>query len=284
MRTTSRMVEELEHRTLFSAAPVHAYAPDAIVRGQSIPQWVADWWTQVFQTPVHAADGSFLNPLIDPSAPTSQGNVGRAFFLFGSFQGGHIDRTATIPTGTPLFVPVLPVEFSNFDTTTGNVPGGTLPGTNTAAQLMNFDAQAALPALGPGGSLHLSVDGKALANAGSYREVAPTFSYVLPATDNVDQFFFGQANLQGLVSPAEADGFYVMLQPLPPGQHVIDFGGITAGGSLGPLNESVTYTINVVPKGQFGQAAAAAPPSALSAADSIDLATHDADWLKTVTG
>lgn len=257
-------VEPLEQRRLFSGGPTpHAYAPDAVVRGQSLPQWVASWWTQVWQTPVHAADGSDLNPMIFDDAPSAQGDVGRVFFLYGTFSSGNHTHTATVPSGTPLFLPVLPIVFSNFDTTTGN-GAGTLPGNNTAAQLSEFAAEAALPALGPGGSLHVSVDGLALPNVGAFREIAPTFSYVLPA-DNADQFLFGQANLIGLDSPAEADGFYVMLKPLPVGQHVIDFGGVTPGGSLGPLNVDVTYTVNVVPKGQFDKTALAAVNAAASA-------------------
>ena len=53
-----------------------------------------------------------------------------------------------------------------------------------------------------------------------------------------------------------SDGFFVLLKPLPPGTHTITFGGTTPGGSLGPLSIDVTYTINVVPKGQFKAQAA----------------------------
>jgi hypothetical protein len=249
-RAAAPVFEPLEPRTLFSggAAP-EAYAPDANVAGRSIAQWMANFWTKVFQTRVHAADGTtILNPMLSDTAPSSQGNAGSVFYLFSSFFGGNHTHTATVPSETPLFVPVLPIEFSNFDTTTGNVAGGALPGTNTAAQLSNFAAQAALPALGRGGEVHLSVDGQSLRHAGSYREIAPTFRYVLPETDNVDQYFFNQENLKGRVSPAEADGFYVMLRPLSVGRHVIDFGGTTPGGPLGPLNVDVTCTIDVVPK------------------------------------
>ena len=270
---------------MLSASP-QVYAPDALVRGTSLPQWVANWWTQVFQTPVHGASGADLNPMVFDDAPAAQGDAGKVFFLFGTFLGGNHSHSATVPTGTPLFAPILPIEFSNFDTTTGNLPGGTLPGANTAAQLSDFAAQAALPALGPGGSLHLSVDGQELSNVGAYREIAPTFSYVLPETDNVDQLFFGQSNLQGPVSPAQADGFYVMLQPLGLGTHVIGFGGVTPGGSLGPLNVDVTYTINVVPKGQFDKTEMAAADSAARIAsanpDTGDVLTgkhHDHDGL-----
>jgi hypothetical protein len=250
--------EGLESRTLLSGgggAPApQVFAPDAKVKGESIAQWTAEFWTKALQAPVFAPDGSDLNPLIFDDAPSAQGNADGVFFLFGSLLGGHHDRTATVPTGTPILVPVLPIEFSNFDTPSGNVPYDpvlmNLPGDNTAKQLSDFAADAALPALEMGGELHMSVDGHKLANPGAYLEMAPTFSYVLPA-DSLSNFAFGQTNLTGLVSPAEADGFYVMLKPLSPGHYVINAGGKTLHGSLGPLSEDVTWTINVVPKGQF---------------------------------
>lgn len=267
-------IEPLESRRLMSAG-VQAYAPDAIVRGEPINQYVADWWTKALQTPVHAADGSVANPMFGDSDTTAYGDTGKVFFLYGTFSGSST-HTAKVPTGTPLFVPVLSIEFSNFDTTTGNVPfdGTNLPGNNTAAALSDMAAQAATPALGPGGSLHLTLDGKSLANPGAYREIAPTFSYVLPA-DNVDQYFFGLPQLQGVVPTAEADGFYVMLQPLSPGIHTLDFGAVTPGGSLGPLNGDITYTLNVIPRGQFDQSQLAAVNAAAQASSPVGNASLD---------
>jgi hypothetical protein len=221
---------------------------------------VAKWWTNVEQTKVHAADGTTItHPMLTDDATTSP--LRNVFYLYGSFFGGSHTHSATVPQDTPIFVPILPIEFSNFDTTTGNDPNGTLPGANTAQQLSGFAAQAAEPALGPGGEVHLSVDGRSI-TVSSYRQIAPTFSYVLPATDNVDQFFFGQDNLQGRVAPAEADGFYAMLRPLSPGQHVITFGGSTPGGPLGPLNVDITYTINVVRERTSADSQAAPAPIA----------------------
>ena len=262
-RTRQAAIEPLESRRLMSAGTPHVYAPDQNVRGESINQYVADWWTKVFQTPVHDAGGTVTNPMAAGGDTTAQGDGGKVFFLYGNLLGGAA-HTATVPTGTPVFIPVLPIEFSNFDTTTGNT-GMTLPGGNTAAQLSDFAAQAATPALTPPGTLHLTVDGQSLPNVAAFREIAPTFSYVLPPTDNLDQFFFGNPDLHGLVSPAEADGFYVMLKPLAPGTHTLDFGGTTPGGPLGALNVEITYTIDVVPVGQFDKSPLAAVNAAAQA-------------------
>jgi hypothetical protein len=50
------------------------------------------------------------------------------------------------------------------------------------------------------------------------------------------------------VTGAASDGYWLMLEPLSPGTHTIEFGG-TAKNTGFQLN--VTYTITVVPKGQF---------------------------------
>jgi len=255
-------IEPLEGRRLLSAG---VYAPHSIVRGETMGQYAADWWTQVLQTPVVDAKGNIINPNFDPTgALAAQGDVDKAFFLFGSITGGTINRSADVPSGTPLFVPVLPEEWSNADTPTLQ---GTLPGNYTAAQLSglaNESVQSVLSA----GEVHASIDGQSVPNVAAHREIAPTFSYALPPANNVDQFFGN--NVSGPVSPAEADGFYLMLRPLAPGQHVIEFGGTIPNepqlgpANLGPLTTDVTYTLNVVPKGQYDKTELAAVNAAAS--------------------
>ena len=43
------------------------------------------------------------------------------------------------------------------------------------------------------------------------------------------------------VYPAAADGYYVMLRPLAPGRHVLNFGGMLPGD----LSQAVTYELTV---------------------------------------
>src|SRR5213596_3443484 len=73
-------------------------------------------------------------------------------------------------------------------------------------------------------------------------EAAPVFSYTLQLTDNLQQVVNGitTPDATGTVFPAVADGYYLMLRPLPAGQHVIKFGGVLFGGAL-----DVTYQVSV---------------------------------------
>jgi hypothetical protein len=118
--------------------------------------------------------------------------------------------------------------------------------------------------------LHASIDGQPVQDLFSHREVSPTFSFTLPATDNVLQG--AGLNVSGVVSPAVADGYYLMLKPLSPGRHVLNFGG-TFGPGAGGLSIDFTDTITVVPKGQYDHElaainAAASAPGSTSVSDS----------------
>jgi hypothetical protein len=74
----------------------------------------------------------------------------------------------------------------------------------------------------------------------------------VPATNNIFQFFFG-ANMPGsdwpntTVYPAASDGYWLMVEPLSPGKHTINFGGTTQSG----FQLDITYELTVVPRGQF---------------------------------
>jgi hypothetical protein len=49
-----------------------------------------------------------------------------------------------------------------------------------------------------------------------------------------------KANISAKVYPSAANGYYVMLAPLKPGTHVINFGGV-----LPSMAQAVTYTLMV---------------------------------------
>ena len=231
------MAEPLERRMLLSAAfetpgmldqsglespdarRPRVYAPHSTVAGQSMQEWAADWWRLVFETQVHTGS-QVTHPNLDQTgANAAQGDVGDAFFLFGTFAPGEITRTnVTIPAGTPIFIPILPMEFSNYDTPD---PNFNFPGNYSAAELAGF-ADASAKSVRRRGDVFLSVDGVEVHGVVAHKEASPV-TYTLPATDNILQFF--GLPFSGPVAPAAVDGYYVMLQPLSPGEHTIVFGG-----------------------------------------------------------
>ena len=255
-------VEPLEQRMMMSAAPADSppvYAPHSTVRGETLAQWSADWWKWAYSMPVSQ------NALFDTTgAQAFRGDVGKAFFLAGVIDvSGTATRNIELPSGTPVFFPVVNFEIDNAG----------IPPTTFSTQELRDQAAAFINGVN---ELHASVDGQAIPGLFSRREISPVFSYTLPANDNIAQFF--GVNISGPVSGAVADGYYVMLKPLSPGQHTVNFGGAnpSAGFSL-----DITYNIDVVPKGQYekqffadaGLAAVAAAANAGSDASTGD--SHD---------
>jgi hypothetical protein len=237
------------------ARPPSVYPPHFDVAGKSMQEWAAEWWAKVFETPVHTG-GDITHPNLDQTgANAAQGDVGDVFFLFGTFAPGQITRTnVTIPAGKPILVPILPMEFSNYDTPD---PGGNLPASYSAAELRGFADESA-KSVRRRGELNVSVDGAAVRGLNAHKEASPV-TYTLPATDNILQFF--GLPFSGPVAPAAVDGYYVMLKPLSPGEHTIVFGGTIPENPfplLSNFTAELTYEITVVD--------AAAPASASSVA------------------
>jgi hypothetical protein len=225
------------------ARPASVYPPHFNVAGKSMEQWAADWWALVFETPVHTGSDVTHPNLDETGANAAQGDVGDVFFLFQTFSPGQITRTnVTIPAGKPILVPILPMEFSNYDTPD---PNFNFPGNYSAAELAGF-ADASADSVRTRGEIHASVDGAAVQGLAAHKEASPV-TYTLPATDNILQFF--GLPFSGPVDPAAVDGYFVMLQPLSEGQHTIVFGGTVPENPFPLLSDftaEITYEINVV--------------------------------------
>lgn len=200
----------------------------------------AEWWQWGFSFPVSQ------NPLFDETGALGclgEQRPGNIFFLGGVFNvSGTATRNVTVPAGSRLFFPVLNVVWDNI---------GVNPPLTVAELYANADAYVAAIT-----ELHASIDGQPVENPFGYRAKSKPFCYTLPATDNIYQFF-GLGDLltpfacaEGFcVCPAVADGYWLLLNPLPVGQHTINF-----GGTVGPPNNftlNITYNITVVPGGQY---------------------------------
>jgi hypothetical protein len=243
-----------------SASPV--YAPHATVRGESLEQYAADFWKGIAAIPVYAPDGTtIINPQFD--SPLNPGDTvaanhafaspnGKVIMLAGTFSGGSINRTVTIPSGTPVFIPLIFTEWSNPDTPDGP-DYNAVPGHYTQQKLAGYAVTEANAMTGLGATL----DGQPVADVAAHREPSLNFTYTLPAQFSIDQVFFGES-VTGPVQAA-SDGYYLMFKPLTPGQHVLHVAGFVPDLSatpplLGSTTVDATYTINVVPSGQYESA------------------------------
>ncbi len=186
---------------LLVASPQPAVAPPhATVAGKTLQQWSAAWWQYVFKVPLAN------NPLFDQTgAKAAVDQSGPVFFLSGTLSLGGpapstFDRTVTVSASQYLYFPISNAWVDNL---------GVSPPL-TVAQLR----AAAAASVDATTEMHASIDGVAVPDLFSHREVSPVFSYTIP-NDNVFEQFGYQFPAQ-TVSPAVADGYYLMIGPLLP--------------------------------------------------------------------
>lgn len=217
--------------------------PNATVAGKSIGEWAAEYWKWEISIP--ANDNPSLS--FDATGEKAKyGNVGPVFFLPGwigsAAPASSITRSITIPEGKHIFVPVWAATDDNVGY------GCTVASTTPCAGRLTIDqlfTQLA-PVIDAATSVEASVDGVAVSDMANRRTTSPAFSYTLQLTDNVDQlgsFHYAGPDAIGTVFPVVADGWYLMLRPLPAGQHTVQ---ISANPPY-PGPYSITYEITIVP-------------------------------------
>jgi hypothetical protein len=201
------------------AAGRHAPAipPNASPFGKSYGEWSALWWQQAFAVDTTSSS----NPFADGAQPCSLGTRKVRFLVGGTVNAQTAERSCTIHTGQAIFFPVINAECSELE---GN--------GSTEAQLRSCAA-------GFGDaftSLHATVDGVPVRNLSRFRVQSPLFRFTA-----VENNPFGVP--PGGPTPSVSDGYWVMLHPLPPGEHTISFGGALPAFDF---TTAATYTIRVV--------------------------------------
>jgi hypothetical protein len=188
--------------------------------GQSYSDWAADWWQWALSQP------AATNPLTDlTGAQCANEQSGRVWFLAGTITGETVMRTCTVRTGTALLFPVVNA-FACVD------PGGPDPGEAALRESVAYVRSAT--------GLTATIDGATVPNVRAYYEESPIFSVTLPR-DNI----FGAPG--GVYGPCVDAGYYLVVHPLPPGQHTIHFTGtVKTGTPPAEFTVDVTYHITTV--------------------------------------
>ena len=190
--------------------------PNARYHGLSYPEWQAKWWQWVFSLP---ATG---NPIL-PGGDVLQGQSDHVWFLAGVF-GGET-RSITIPAGTALFFPIVNTECSTFEPPPYH---GDNEAELRACAKMFIDNTSDLAA---------EIDGVPVRGLAAYRHQSPLFTWGPVPADNI------VGAPAGTIARSVDDGIYLLLAPLPPGEHTIHFTGTFNGdGTI-----DTTYQITVAP-------------------------------------
>lgn len=217
--------------------------PQASPNGSTYGEWSAKWWQWAFGL---APD---VNPVLDLTGDLAgSGQSGPVWFLAGTF-GGPAERTATIPAGKALFFPI--VNWSVWEPDDDEASRmivehlGLDPDVLTEAEILRITANWLADRSAP---ISCTVDGVPINNLADYRAESPVFDFIF--NDELADLF---GLPSGLKSPAVADGYWLMLAPLPIGEHTIEFHGVadisTANGDPFDIyfTVDIIYHLNVVP-------------------------------------
>jgi hypothetical protein len=142
---------------------------------------------------------------------------GPVWFLAGTYGTQRTVRTCTIPRGKYLFFPLINYVV---------MPGAT--DAFCASCCASF-IETAKSITDQPSFLVLDLDGRRIGGLAKYRQFT---------TECFDMGALAEPKYR--IFPSAANGYYVMLRPLKPGEHVLNF-----GGSLPGMSQAVTYTLFV---------------------------------------
>jgi hypothetical protein len=206
----------------FASAAVIIEPTGGTVAGKTIGEWSAEWW-------------KWAAPLAPPGDPftdqtgiaANKNQAGPVFYLAGSENTSS--RKFTVPGDKFVLVPLVAGELSQLELGFGK----------TAAEIK----AAAKSQMDQIDSLHATLDGTTITSTilFGHREVSPNFAFVAAAGNQVGISGSGNSSI------AVADGYFLMLDPLTPGTHVLNFGGGSTSFGL-TINETDTITVPPVPE------------------------------------
>ncbi len=215
------------------------------VTGMTYGEWSAVWWQYVLSKPVSDPNNPMLS-LTGARCEAAQPNGSPVFFLVGLWGTGTVMRDeCTVPAGKVLFFPLV----NAFNV---HVPGD---GLDTPELLRENMLGWFSP---PITELYASIDGAPvnvdlLASFGACAGGDPACGPAFSLTFSGNNLFVGSPAgvgrrgapwlRAGIYAPAVADGFYLMLAPLPPGAHTIAFGGYSCPDES--CKQDITYNLVV---------------------------------------
>jgi hypothetical protein len=183
------------------------YSKDSTPYGIPYGDWLAKWWQWTFSIPTAQHPRDAYTP--EKCAINQKGPV---WFLADQL-GGREERTCTIPAGKAIFVPLLVGECDY-----------SLPDVKS-----DEDLRRCAMAGNEYGVIEATVDGVKLKSLEQYRTQSGFFNITIPE-DNIYRSRAGTFR-------ALTDGFFVFLEPLPPGKHDVHL----KVNVLNPIEQQYNY-------------------------------------------
>lgn len=197
--------------------------------GLSYADWGAQWWKWALAIPAS------INPILDPTGAFGGVNQhGPVFFLAGTAGAYPTTRSITVPYGKFIFFPLI-----NF------ISDWPCPGPDFCAGIPLEKCLQDIAAfyMDHVTELECTVDGVPLRALHRYRATSGLFTF----TGDPSMTVFDSC-ITGSPQPAISDGFWLMLTPLSPGGHTINFRAkiVVPGPDGFEFETGVNYTIVVL--------------------------------------
>jgi hypothetical protein len=203
-----------------SGGNVAVFPPDSKPYDLTYGEWTAKWWQWAYSMPEED------NPMVDDTGRNCANNQsGPVWFLAGT-GGGAVTRQCTIPADKAILVPIINVEC---DTVAD--PSATEADLRSCAKA---DQDTVI-------EKQITIDGINVGNLDSYRFQSPLFNVTFPE-NNI-------AGVQPQTAEAISDGFWILLEPLSPGNHEIHVkGALGDPTAIGTTNFAldVRYLLTIV--------------------------------------
>ncbi len=183
------------------------FSKDSEPYGIPYGDWLAKWWQWTFSIPTAQHPRDEYTP--EKCAINQEGPV---WFLADQL-GGREERTCSIPAGKAIFVPLLVGECDY-----------SLPDVKS-----DEDLRRCSMAGNEYGVIEATVDGVKLKSLEQYRTQSGFFNITIPE----DNIYGSRAG----TFRALTDGFFVFLEPLPPGNHDVHL----KVSVLTPIEQQYTY-------------------------------------------
>lgn len=183
------------------------YAKDSAPYGIPYGVWLAKWWNWTSSIP------SDQHPRDNYTPEKCQANQQGPVWFLADQLGGREERTCTIPAGKSIFIPLLvgECEYSTPDIKSDD------------------DLRRCASEGNEYGVIEATVDGVKLKDLEQYRTQSGFFNVTI-VEGNIYESPVGTFR-------AFADGFFVFLEPLPPGKHDVNL----KVSVLNPIEQSYNY-------------------------------------------
>ncbi|CAN5347436.1 hypothetical protein BH10ACI1_BH10ACI1_26540 [soil metagenome] len=196
--------------------------------GKTYGEWSATWWQYAMSIP---ADD---NPILDSTGAkcrVGQSASSQVFFLASTPGGSVVRNECVVPAGKILFLPLLTTASFRSSDDKNKEPEHAIRNYLNGFIRSTRQIQVSIDGMDAGAMVSLEPHLTPL------RAISPAGFFIIIAPEN--NIFGG---VPGQSYNWVADGFYLLIAPLPPGAHTIKFGGVSRNFAA-----DATYNLYVEP-------------------------------------